>query len=83
MHQRDVDLFHLARCELRGQIAMRGVVACDQDHAAGEAIQAMHDAGPQVAANGRKLSEAVQHGVDQSARMPAGAGVNHHSARAC
>ena len=58
---------------------VRGVVARDQDYAAGEAVQAMDDAGPQVACDGGKLSKTVQDGVDQGARVPAGASVNHHS----
>ena len=60
-------------------MAMRGVAACDQDHAAGEAVQSMHDAGPQFAPHARKLPKAMQHGVDQRPGVLAGAGVNHHA----
>jgi hypothetical protein len=57
--QRQVGLLHLAAGEQRGQRAMRGVVLGHQNHAAGEAVQAMHDAGPQVAAQrGKRLETA-------------------------
>src|SRR5579863_3806922 len=58
---------------------MRGVAARDEDHAAREAVQPMHDPWPQLAAHARKCSETVQHGVDQSPRVTAGAGVNCHA----
>ena len=48
---------------------MRGVGAGHQDHAAGEAVQAMHDAGALVAAGLRQRVEMVQQGVDQRSRM--------------
>ena len=66
MHQGEVGLLHLAAGEQRGQRAMRGVVLGDQDHAAGEAVQAMHDAGPQIAAQRGKRS-----GSGRAGRSPA------------
>ena len=79
MRQRDIDLFNLARCELLRQVTMRGVVARDQNHAASEPVQAMHDPRPQLAPHARKLSKTMQHRVDQRPSVPAGARVNHHA----
>ena len=49
VHQREVDLLHLPPGELFGQAPVRQVVARRQDHAAGIAVQTVHDARPQVA----------------------------------
>ena len=79
MHQRQVDLLHPPAGELRRQLAVRGVVLGHQQHAAGEAVQPVHDAGPQFAADPRKRAETVQQGVHQRAGMHARAGVHHHA----
>ena len=49
MHEREINLFDLAAGELLGEMAMSLIRARDQNHAAGEAIQAMHDTRPQRA----------------------------------
>ena len=79
LHQREVGLGHLAARELLGQAAVRGVILGHQQHAAGEAVQAVDDAGPHLAAHPGETREAVQQRVDQGSRMHSGAGVNHHA----
>src|ERR1022692_3412539 len=79
VNQRQVGLLHLPAGEQGGQRAMRGVVLGHQNHAAGEAVQAMHDAGPQIAAQRGKRLEAAEQRVDQRAGMHSGAGVHHHA----
>ena len=79
VHQRQVDLLHLPAGELVGQRAVRRVVLGHQQHAAGEAVQPVHDARPQRAAHSRKRREAVQQRIHQRARMHARAGVHHHA----
>ena len=66
VHQREVDLLHLAPGELRRQRLVRGVVLGHQQHAAGEAVQPVHDARPQVAAH---AARATRSGA--AARSPA------------
>ncbi len=82
--QRDVCLLDLASGELRGQLAMGGVVFGDHDEAAGFFVEAVDDAGAQLAADLRERAEAVQQGVDQGVAIAvgvggAGAGVDHHT----
>src|SRR5579864_172733 len=49
MHQSEISFFYATRGELFGQTLVRSIVFRHQQHAAGIAIQAMHDAGPQFA----------------------------------
>ena len=79
VHQRQVGLLHLPSGELRGQAPMGRVVLGHQQHAAGVAVQAMHDARPQRAAHARERAEAMQQGVHQRSGMDARAGVHHHA----
>ena len=86
MHQRYVALLHLARGKLLPQVAVGDVVAGDEDQPAGLLVEAMHDAGARLAADLRKLGEAVQQRVNQRAAIAivvgrARAGVHHHAGR--
>ncbi len=58
---------------------MSGVGFGDQEDAAGEAVEAVDDAGAEVAADAGERVEAVEQGVDQGAGVDAGAGVDHHA----
>ena len=78
VNQRQVDLLDLALGELLGQVAVRGVVARHQDHAAGVAVQPVHDARPQLAAHPGKQRETAEQRVDQRARLAARPRVDHH-----
>ena len=63
---------------------MREIVFGDDEQAAGVAVQAVHDAGAQRAADSGESGEAVQQSIDQGAAVAggvlrAGSGVDHHS----
>ena len=65
---------------------MGDVVAGDENQAAGFLVETMHDAGTRLAADLRKLGEAVQQRVDQRAAIAvvvggARSGVHHHAGR--
>ena len=60
MHERLVNFADAASGELLGQIAMRGVGFGDQDHSAGVAIQAMHNAGAQLATLSGERTDTLQ-----------------------
>jgi hypothetical protein len=77
--QRQVGLLHLAAGKLRGQGAMRGIVLGHQQHAAGIAVEAVDDAGPQLAAQRGERLEAIKQRVDQRAGVHSRARVNHHA----
>ncbi len=62
-----------------GQILMRRVVLCHEKHAAGIAIEAMDDAGTEIACGAGKAGEVMQQGIDQRSRMHAGARVDDHT----
>jgi hypothetical protein len=46
VHERDIKFFDFAAGELFGKMSMGLISARDQDHSAGEPIQAMHDTRP-------------------------------------
>src|SRR6266850_1215383 len=48
LHQRAVGLFDFAPGKLFGEIAVRSVILCDQDQAAGLFVEAVYDAGTQL-----------------------------------
>ncbi len=87
MHQSQVDFLHAAVVELGGERAMGWVGAGDHKHAAGVAVEAVDDAGAQVAVDGRQplpggrgsVSEVVEEGVDERAARVSGACVDNHS----
>ena len=81
MDQRQVSLLHPAAGEQCSQCAMRGVVLGYQNHATGEPVQAMHDSGPQIAAQRGERLKAAEQRVDQRAAMHSGSGVYHHARR--
>ena len=81
VNQGEIDLLDSAAGELRGQVAVRGVVARDQNDAAGEAVEAVHDAGPEVAADAGQLCKSMQQGVHQSSGVVSGACVDYHAGR--
>src|SRR4051794_39118265 len=53
----------------------------DKERAGGEAVQTVDNAGPKIAADFRKLSEAMEKSVDQRAAVDAGACVDDHPGR--
>ncbi len=84
MHQCEVGLPDAAGGEHLAELAVNLVVLGDDDGAAGLLIQAMNDAGAQLAAGGGELLHVVQQRVDQRAAVSeivrcAGAGVDHHA----
>ena len=58
---------------------MRGVRLCDEEHTAGETVEAMHDAGAEVAADSGERTETVEKGVHDGSGMHSGARVHHHA----
>lgn len=62
-----------------GQFLMRGVVLSHQEHAAGVAIEAVDDAGAQLAGGARERVETVQKRVYERSRMHACTGMHHHT----
>ena len=67
-------------CHLLGKADVGGVVLCHHQQAACVLIDAVDDAGADLAANAGKAALAVpQQGVDQRAVLVAGCGVHHHA----
>jgi hypothetical protein len=60
----DVSLLDFAGGELRGQLAMGGVVLGDNDEAAGFFVETVYDAGTKFAADLGEGAEAVKKGID-------------------
>ena len=81
LDEREVGFRHLTRSELRRERLMRCVVARDHDDAAGFPVETMDDAGPVIAADIRKLAEAMQKGVHQRSRVLSRPGVHGHARR--
>lgn len=79
LDQRQVNFFDFAGGELRGEIPVRGVVLGDQEDAAGEAVEAVDNAGAQIAAELGEGVEAMEEGVDERAGVNASSGVDDHA----
>ena len=82
--QRDVGFGDLAVGEHLAELAVGAVVFGDEDDAAGLLVEAVDDAGAEVAADVGELGEVEEEGVDESAAVAgvvggAGAGVDHHA----
>ena len=78
-HEREIDFLNAARGELLCEIAVSGISFRDEQHAAREAIETMHDARAQIAADGRERREPVQQRVHHGASMDARARMHHHA----
>ena len=78
-HERDVLLFDLAIVELPGELGVRAVVLRHHHQARCAAIEAMHDARPQLAADAAQIVDLVEQRVDQRALRVAGGGMHHHA----
>ena len=74
--KREVRLFDLPLGELSGEMAVGSVGAGNQQDAAGAFVEAVDDAGAEVAADFGKRGEVVQQGIDEGAGVAAGAGVD-------
>jgi len=83
VHQGDVGFVYVSRCELFGEVAMRGVCAGDQQHATRVAVDAVHDAGALVAAYVGERLEMMQQRVHQRAGVTACTGVERLGRRVC
>ena len=80
-HERDVFLFNFPVVKLPGQLEMRAIVFC-HDHEAGRpAIEAMHDARPQLTADAAQVVNLVEQGVDERALGVSGGRMHHHPRR--
>ena len=77
--QGQINLLHLARRELQCKIAMGRVRLRHQQNATGETVEAMYDAGTQIAADGRERLEAMQQGVDDGSGMDTRPRVDYHA----
>ena len=80
----DVGLGDLAAGEHLAELAVGAVVFGDEDEAAGLLVEAMDDAGAEVAADVGELVEVEEEGVDEGAAVAgvvggAGSGVDHHA----
>ena len=69
MDEREVVLFEAALGKHLAKFAVRAVVLCDEDDAAGLLVEPMDDAGAQLAANFRKLAKVEQQCVYQRAAV--------------
>src|SRR6478672_7197161 len=58
LYQRQINLLDFASRELAREILMRGVGFGNEENAAGQAVEAVNDAGTQIAAELRKRIEA-------------------------
>jgi hypothetical protein len=81
-----VGLRNLALGEHLAELAVGAVVFGDEDEAAGLLVEAMDDAGAEVAADVGEFMEVEEEGVDEGALVAgvvcaAGSGVNHHACR--
>ena len=79
-----VRLVNLAPGKLSREPPVRFIIFCNDHQAAGSAIETVNNPRPQIARTGRKLLEAVQQGVYESAPIAsvirrAGTCMNHHS----
>ena len=81
VNHREIRLLHRSRRKLRGQRLMRGVGAGHQQDAAGEAIQAVDDPGPQVAADAGQRREMVHQPVHQRTLVHPSARMHRHARR--
>ena len=81
VHEGQIDLAHVARAELLGEMFVRAVVACHHHGAGGFAVQAVHDARTQRASCLGKFSEAMQQRVHQRPGGMPRARMHHHSCR--
>ena len=84
MEEGEVGLGDLAAGEHLAELAVGAVVFGDEDEAAGELVEAMDDAGAEVAADVGELGEVEEERVDEGAAVAgvvggAGAGVDHHA----
>ena len=84
MHQRHIFFLHLARGELRAQIAMCLVVFGHDNKTAGFFIQPMDNPRPQFAAHARQTLQMMQQRIHQSSSIArilcrSRARVHHHS----
>jgi hypothetical protein len=77
--QGEISLLHLAIGELFGEAPMRDVVLGYQEDAAGVAVEAVNDAGPQFAGVAGESAEAMQERVHQRAGMDACPGMYDHA----
>ena len=86
VHQRDILLLYLASGELRPQLAMGDIVLGHDDQAAGFFVESMNNARPQLTADIRQRTKAMQQRVDQGAAIAlvirgSRTGVHHHARR--
>ena len=79
--QPQVRLVDLAVRELPGQPGVGRVVLGDHHQSRRAAVEAVHDAGPLLAADAAEPGDVVQQGVHQGAPVVAGGGVDHHARR--
>jgi len=77
--QCEIDFLDFAAGKLGCQAVMGRIVLGDEEDSAGEAIEAMDDAGAQFAGHAGKRMEAMEQGIDQGSGMNAGAGVDDHA----
>ena len=80
----DVGFGDLALGEHLAELAVGAVVLGDEDDAAGLLVEAVDDAGAEVAADVGEIGEVEEEGVDEGAAVAgvvggAGAGVDHHA----
>ncbi len=80
----EVGFGDLAAGEHVAELAVGAVVLGDEDDAAGLLVEAVDDAGAEVAADVGEMVEVVEEGVDEGAAVAcvvggAGAGVDHHA----
>ena len=71
-HQRAVDALDAVILELRGERDVRGVALGDDQHARRAAIEPVHDAGPQHAADAGEIAAVVQQRVHERAARVTG-----------
>ncbi len=79
MDQSQIDFFDLARLELRRKGMVRAISPGNDERAAGFTIEAMDDAGTQIAIHRRQRAEVMEQRVDEGAAAMPRPGVDHHA----
>jgi len=81
VHQRHIGFFDRAARELFRKALVRTVGLRHYQHAAGESVQPVDNARPQIASHTRESLEVVEQGIDQRSGVHSGARVDNHSSR--
>src|SRR5437868_149198 len=80
-NKREINLFDVARLELRGQRAMRRISFRNHQTTARFFVQAMHDAWPFLASDSGKFRKVMKQRIHERVFALTGAGMNNEPGR--